>query len=127
MRMMNLFLAIFIISGRANENRGYNRIGRYGETAASEKIVDSNPAGLITPNNDKADGRLDTLKDELDELLRNQLLRKNRASIKKKEIAEIEKIEEIEEKRKLKSSITDWLFSFRCYFKNIMLLTEYCH
>ena len=119
--MVNLFLAIFIISGRANENRGYNRIGRYGETAASEKIVDSNPAGLITPNNDKADGRLDTLKDELDELLRNQLLRKNRASIKKKEIAEIE------ETRKLKSSITDWLFSFRCYFKNIMLLSDYCH
>ena len=114
--MINLFFAIFIISGRASENHEYKRKdSTYGTTTVWKKIWDSNLAGLINPNNDLANDRLDELDERLDDLEEsynlsaNQLIGTNPATIEKRDSF-----------FKLKSSIIDWVLFWRCY------LTAHC-
>ena len=110
--MMNLFSAIFIVSDKVSGNRGYNRDGKYKNTAAWEKIWNNNPAGLIDWKNDIVDDRLDTLDDRLDDLEEsynpsvNQLIGTNPATNKK-----------MDPFFKLKSAINDWVIFFRSILK----------
>ena len=110
--MMNLFSAIFIVSDKVSGNRGYNRDGKYKNTAAWEKIWNNNPAGLIDWKNDIADDRLDKLDGRLGDLEEsydpsvNQLIGTNSATINK-----------MDPFSKLKSAITEWVIFFSLLFK----------